>query len=151
MSLLWNSRSTAAGNKISKDLWWPEGFNILVWTSIFRWFHISALSPQVSIVDICWVHTAVGSEISQLWSTKSGLFWCSLYCIQIRPNSRWLVLLSGVSDANHPLLWPKTLYRWPADHVAWWALFLISISLNHASLCWVLSAAWRSLSRWFLP
>ena len=45
---------------------------------LFHWFpvtpNISALSPQVSIVDICCVHTAVGSELSQLWSTESGLF-----------------------------------------------------------------------------
>ena len=34
----------------------------------------------MSIVDICWVHTAVGSEFSQLWSTESGLLWCNLYC-----------------------------------------------------------------------
>ena len=45
-----------------------------------RLIHISALFPQVSIVEICWVHTAAGSEISQLWSTESGLFRCSLYC-----------------------------------------------------------------------
>ena len=49
------------------------GFNIFVWTSIFCWFpviptrfiHISALSPQVSVVDICWVH--------KLWDQNSSI------------------------------------------------------------------------------
>ena len=58
---------------------------------------------QVSIMYICWVHTGVGSEFSQLWSTESGLFRCSLYCTQAYPNSRRLVLWSGVSDAYHPV------------------------------------------------
>ena len=41
------------------------------------------LSPQVSIEEICWVHTAlaVESEFSQLWSMESGLLWGSLWVV----------------------------------------------------------------------
>ena len=103
------------------------------------------------LVDICWVHTAVGSEFSLLWSMESGLFdVVSTICTKARPNSRRLVLWFGVSDANHPLLWLKTLSRWAADHEAWWALSLTLRLANRASLCWTLSAARQSLSRWFL-
>ena len=63
---------------------------------------------------------------------KSGLFWCSLYCDQAHPNSRRLILWSGVSDANHPLLWPKTLSCWAADREAQWGLsgLLLSVLLT---------------------
>ena len=53
----------------------------------FLWLqliHIFALSPQVSIVDTCRVHTAVGSEFSQLWSMESGLF--DVVFIMLRPT-----------------------------------------------------------------
>ena len=50
-----------------------------VWKSIFCWLRVSrtlntdilALSSEVSIVDICWAHTAVGSYFSRLWGQAS--------------------------------------------------------------------------------
>ena len=52
----------------------------------------------MSIVNI-WVHSyRCGTRILSAMETESGLFWCSLYCTQARPNLRWLVLWSGVSN-----------------------------------------------------
>ena len=133
------------------------GFNIFIWTiyiiplvscdsshlrtvssSVFSWYLLSTYSCGIRI-------------ISAIWSTQSGLFdVVSIIYGKARPNSRRLILWSGASDANRPLLWPKTLSRWAADHEARWAFPLTLRLPNHASLCWALSAARWSLSRWFL-
>ena len=59
-----------------KLFYWLRIFNILVRTSKFHWFpvtptylHLGTVFSSVN-VDICWAHTAVGSD----------LFCCSPYC-----------------------------------------------------------------------
>ena len=134
------------------------GFNIFVWTSIFRWFPVtptySHLCTVSSSIYSGYLHIQLCDQNSLSNGVRSQAFFDAVsinYFRQDGPYSRRLFLWSGVSNANRPLLWPKTLSPWAVDHEARWALFLtLSCLVNRASLCWALSAAWRSLSSWFL-
>ena len=101
---MWNSRSTVAGNKISKAGW---GFNTFVWTSIFRWFPVTP-----TYLQLCTVSSSVysgyllstyrcGIRILSAMETKLGLFLCSLYCTQARANFFLGGCLFTQSHADH--------------------------------------------------
>ena len=98
MSLLWNSRSTAAGNKISKELEvaWRAGwgFNIFVRTSTFRWFPVTPTYSQLCTVSSSvysgYLLSSYRHGISILSAMEYGVrpFLMCVYCAQARPNSR---------------------------------------------------------------
>ena len=101
----------------SPRVWrWPEGRMSVQYLRTkysvgFLWLHNSVLSPQVSIVDISWVHTAGGSEFSQLTSTESGLFRLVLQARLSRGERVW-------SNSCHHLISNMPRISWCVNWVS---------------------------------
>ena len=91
----------------------------------------------MSIVDICWAHTAVESEFSQIWSMESGLLMWSVSCgmefqkifsscCSVRVG--WLTHASLSGSGSHKLI---TLYteNSPLAAESWRTPLIISLCL----------------------
>ena len=122
------------------------------WVSLFCFARLTCSRRASLRSGVSWVRLLCCARLICLrWASLwSGVSWVSLLCCARLICSKLFVLWSEVSNSNRPLLWSETLSRWAADREARWALSLTLHLANRASLCWALSAARRSLSRWFL-
>ena len=102
-------------------------------------------------MDICWLHTAVGSD-SLSYGVRSQAFFdvvsIALKLAPARDNSfSGLESLTIIALSCNPKLSPAG--HQTARHDGFYPFNTLRL-VNCASLCWALSAARRPLSRWFL-